>query len=294
MKFCLQFLVASYYGVSLRYLVPGDNLIELIRPFYNPFHNQSDHSVKAFYKYITDNRNLLNPNYKSQSTHNDSSTFSSTPNDSSTFTVPKGSHVLQINIDRVVLNELDILHNLENTTDIRIWKQNIPQLKKINLNTKVIYDVLTANSHYCKIISFMAYLILQFSDHVTKSPIFMLPQHSNTTTSLTKIQCAVIIGMAFFNMLPNYAHYFSFDYIKQRSPTKIKAIMNYYIGIERMYGNDRNHLFDLDVRYCRNQGSSDIINRIKNNKSYVNIKYTIDGSRYIEEFVGAPQAVFAN
>ena len=40
LKFCLQFLVASYYGVSLRYLVPGDNLIEHIRPFYNPFQNQ--------------------------------------------------------------------------------------------------------------------------------------------------------------------------------------------------------------------------------------------------------------
>ena len=62
--FCLQFLVASYYDVALNYIDPGDNLTNETNPFFDPFYTKTDRSVKAFYNYIIDNRNLLNPHYK--------------------------------------------------------------------------------------------------------------------------------------------------------------------------------------------------------------------------------------
>jgi hypothetical protein len=43
---------------------PGDNLTNETDPFFVPFYTKTNRSVKAFYDYIIDNRNLLNPHYK--------------------------------------------------------------------------------------------------------------------------------------------------------------------------------------------------------------------------------------
>ena len=79
-------------------------------------------------------------------------------------------------------------------------------------------------------------------------------------------------------MLPNYP-YFSFDHIKQNDPEKLKAIMNYYIGIEKIFRNSPDYLLNLQVRFCRNQGSRNIINEININKSILNQNFIIDTIR---------------
>ena len=167
------------------------------------------------------------------------------------------------------------------------------KLKIIILNTKVVFDLLTNKPNYCHTIRFMAFLVLNHSDIVTKNHINMLPKYSTHTTSLTKLQCAVLLSMTFFNMLPNYPD-FSFDHIKQNDPEKLKAIMNYYIGIERIFSKDPDYLLYLQVRFCRNQGSRNIINEINNNKSVVNSNVRFDTMHKIEDIPGIPQAVFAN
>ena len=171
-----------------------------------------------------------------------------------------------------MMNELGFF--IDNFTDLNQWRTHISKLKIIILNTKVVFDLLTNNPMYCDTIRYMASLVLNYSDIVTKNRINMLPKYSTHTTSLTKLQCAVLLSMMFFNMLPNYPH-FSFNYIKQNHPEKLKAIMNYYIGIERIVKSDLNYLL-LEVRFCRNQGSRNIINEINNNKSILHSNFRFD------------------
>ena len=73
--------------------------------------------------------------------------------------------------------------------------------------------------------------------------------------------------MTFFNMLPKYQLDLSFDFIKGNDPQKLKAIMNYSIGIEKKYTKNINYLLELEVRFCHNQGSCNIINEIQANRS---------------------------
>ena len=62
LKFYLQFLVASYYGVTLNYIIPGDtDLHTITQNIYTSFAQTTDQSVKTLYKFIIDNIHRADP-----------------------------------------------------------------------------------------------------------------------------------------------------------------------------------------------------------------------------------------
>ena len=88
--------------------------------------------------------------------------------------------------------------------------------------------------------------------------------------------------------------HFNFEYFKQKSPTKLIAILNYFTGLKYRWINDQQHdHFNLGVRFCQNQGSHDIINQIKKNNTSITNGHSLDQHK-IEDIPGYPQAVFAN
>ena len=147
----------------------------------------------------------------------------------------------------------------------------------------------------------MANIIIDYERRVTHVEINMLPQNSQHTTSLTKIQCAVLLSMGFFNLLPEYMDArknikpFNFNDIKSQYPQKIKALFNYFIRFQQIQNTDSSHL-QLEVKFRRNQASPTIIQEILNDQTQIQPHtYRIfDGSDNIEDHHAVPQAVFAN
>ena len=210
-------------------------------------------------------------------------------------------HKLQINnFDHAILSELKILldNNLCNDVGIfmRLFQTQLPNLNKDHtLESNVVRDILTKEPRFCSNIRFMAYLLYTNYKKVTEQDIFMIPPNSQYISSLTKLQCALIICMAFFNMFSSttYAH-FNFEHFKKNDSTKLLAILNYFSILSYRWGiDDKHEHFNLEVRFCRNQGSNDIINRIKNNHTPITKGHSLDDKK-IEEIPGYPQAVFAN
>ena len=147
----------------------------------------------------------------------------------------------------------------------------------------------------------MANIIIDYETHVTHVEIHMLPQNSQHTTSLTKIQCAVLLSMGFFNLLPEYMDSrkytkpFNFNDIKSQYPQKIKALFNYFIRFQQIQNTDSSHL-QLEVKFRRNQASPTIIQEILNDQTQIQPHtYRIyDDYKNIEDHSEVPQAVFAN
>ena len=162
--------------------------------------------------------------------------------------------------------------DLVKINDTKLFIDVFHSLKIINKlgnnNLSSLNNLLNNNIDNCIIIKEMALLCTvpvnkKNQQNLRKIP--MLPKYSHKTAIISKIECAVILSMAFCNIfsLTKYKN-FNFQSWKQSHPEKLKALFNYiqiFITNTKKIGDD---YFEYEVIFHRNSNKQET-DSIKNN-----------------------------
>jgi hypothetical protein len=124
LKFCLQWLVASYYNVELRYIIPNENdLHDQINTFIGDFKKTRFQTIGMFYDYLIHKKHILKDAV--------SASLGNTP---SPRTVPQTLNVPKLQINRVsddIINDLKKLKNFD-SSDPKAFYNMLASLKTLN------------------------------------------------------------------------------------------------------------------------------------------------------------------